>query len=913
MVYPRAGSLRAAAGRFARACVAFCVSASPVFAREALPPVARRFVFDGGFSATPGIQFQFGRSAPTTGAAGEPLAPGQPRFGRARAIATGPGLVESVRATSWMTRMLASGLDHDGQTPLLVLREYVEEVVDVFPVGGEALLQAELTGAGRNRTRLTGAWSSRADILQGQISGKTFNPEAGVVCHGLIVLLCVVSQETSPGVWQAVSTAYVTSADRGVTWSLHSEDAAVQPGAGRVRSWSMQNWWPLDRAGAPIEAWFTSADYRYRGPGAADANGGRTLLFRATRPAPGGAWTLEPAVPVITSSNGLGEHAHASAIVPFGANGLRVLTAFGDGFNFSRITSATRADSQYWSEGWAVDHAYHGSLATSGFQFVGCAPGPEPGDVLLGADEGSQQIFLVHPDGDAQSRAHLKRLHGEGFQNGPGSRVFLIRTPTPEEGGPYVANLSAGLESFAGVSERTLYSANGIDWAETFAPGGAHEPVIHDGHIYLDSLTAAAGVRRIPVPQMLHRSPLLIGRGAANRLAASLPPPAPDDSHNQFRLLSAQERASLQPQPPTSGPVYEVRATPGGGWLVARWRPTGGQAVMPSGKLTLRGWVMPLGAESVDLVWRMGDGSTWTSERSMHAVIAHDAWSPFVLRDGVVPPGGAPYAPELLLTKPLGVEYGAFVALDALSDGLALPGFPLPAESTSTSEQAIVGGLLASPTWTLALAGEVPDDAWDASTPTPTRWTLACVRSDAINFIEISADTAQRTLLVRPTSAGVPGPLIEIPNAFFMRGSQVRVCIAGTPGSLAVTATVGMRPLASASVSVGLAAPPREVRFASTDQTSVASFAWHGGMIDPLGAYDQPQREALLRDLAFLEPISIVPGDANRDGRVDFLDLNQVLAEFGRAGLGLAGDVNGDGGVDFLDLNLVLSAFGAMP
>ncbi len=53
-----------------------------------------------------------------------------------------------------------------------------------------------------------------------------------------------------------------------------------------------------------------------------------------------------------------------------------------------------------------------------------------------------------------------------------------------------------------------------------------------------------------------------------------------------------------------------------------------------------------------------------------------------------------------------------------------------------------------------------------------------------------------------------------------------------------------------------------------------------------------------------------IDGDANRDGFIDFLDLNIVLSFFGQTGAGLGGDVNGDGRVDFLDLNIVLSHFG---
>lgn len=54
------------------------------------------------------------------------------------------------------------------------------------------------------------------------------------------------------------------------------------------------------------------------------------------------------------------------------------------------------------------------------------------------------------------------------------------------------------------------------------------------------------------------------------------------------------------------------------------------------------------------------------------------------------------------------------------------------------------------------------------------------------------------------------------------------------------------------------------------------------------------------------------PGDGNFDGSVNFADLNNVLSQFGQAGLFLSGDVNGDGVVNFADLNLVLSNFGVV-
>ena len=57
---------------------------------------------------------------------------------------------------------------------------------------------------------------------------------------------------------------------------------------------------------------------------------------------------------------------------------------------------------------------------------------------------------------------------------------------------------------------------------------------------------------------------------------------------------------------------------------------------------------------------------------------------------------------------------------------------------------------------------------------------------------------------------------------------------------------------------------------------------------------------------------TVLPGDANLDGKVDVNDLTIVLTNFGKTG-GTSwgtGDFNGDGKVDVNDLTIVLSHFG---
>lgn len=77
---------------------------------------------------------------------------------------------------------------------------------------------------------------------------------------------------------------------------------------------------------------------------------------------------------------------------------------------------------------------------------------------------------------------------------------------------------------------------------------------------------------------------------------------------------------------------------------------------------------------------------------------------------------------------------------------------------------------------------------------------------------------------------------------------------------------------------------------------------------------EYPEDELTIEAIDWIDdhfPIAppICPGDVDRDGDIDFADLNVVLAQFNTAGVQLAGDIDRDGFVGFADLNIVISAF----
>lgn len=117
------------------------------------------------------------------------------------------------------------------------------------------------------------------------------------------------------------------------------------------------------------------------------------------------------------------------------------------------------------------------------------------------------------------------------------------------------------------------------------------------------------------------------------------------------------------------------------------------------------------------------------------------------------------------------------------------------------------------------------------------------------------------------------------------------------------------------SFTVGTVAEP--FTFTISDLEGLARSLYLGGMTFAEAAYIATPGLSWMQTPVG-DPLAVVrvgaglcDGDTNGDGRVDFLDLNAVLSDFGVNGACLNGDVNRDLRVDFTDLNIVLSRFGS--
>ncbi len=870
-------------------------------------PTRRWFYFDQGPHLSPGLEFSFSRPVSTHGRDGYPVPPGTPRTAPSSTLAGAPH-VEIVREGGG-TLLLGSGLDHDGTTPLLVLMDANREWVDVFTVAGPDLVFAEATGIGRVRTSIS-SWPW--DLLHGSIPNRAYQPRSAAIAHGLIVVLCVVWEDSAPPTqdWRPVSTAFVTSQDQGRTWHLSFEDVPTQPGHPRGNLWAMQNWWPSGASGPVLESFFTATDYRAN-PG---STGGRCYLFRASRPAVGAPWLVEPTAVVYATAGRDWEHFHTSALLPFGVGGLRVLVAVGDNRPQSRIVSLTRADRNYGDPlGWQIDQEYHGSRGSGvadpgreGNQFVGCAPSAS-GSLLLGGDNASEQLLRLIPDSAEPGRAHHEFVGGLGRSDGnPLAKMMLIRTPTPERAGPYCGVFAGyrGGESANGL--RILYSPDGSRWTQAYMPPWDATGFVHGDHIYLDSHVPSSDFRRIRIPPVLTRRPMEIGSGGLQRgtrgdaflgeMAGNIAP-----LHRSPEGDWLLDGRPLVPQPPSSGQVYRVTGSRfASDRTIGRLYPCGGATdvgdLVDSPGMQFRVWLRGNDAtQTAHPCLRIDDGLGPAEFFRGAALQSTESWIPIVASGNVEFENG--YAPFVEITSSCLTtpdDLDVLLALDAVIEGAGFPGYPPPPDESPAAsgvwfpdEIARITGPTCSAAWTITLAAQIPEDGWDSSVRTSTEWPIATLFGDDRNYVEIVADTADpgaSSLFARIVREGEVVQTLRSDPVFFQRGSPMLVSVSdpGDGTGVHVVASVAAGPVGSWVADSGAAGgspavPPAEIRFGSHHGTSgdgrevrVPPMYWWGGEVLESEALSEVQQTESLECLTFLDPAS--PGTPDGDGVCTALD-----------------------------------------
>lgn len=472
------------------------------------------FSFNGGLSATGTIQPLFSRSVPTVDPDGLAVGADVARFGRPAAIAGVDEATVFDPALAWRTAWaLDSGLDHDGQTELMVVNQLDNARVIVYddpsnPASKRVTqLALPLCSAASGSLGFLNAFMMGTDPNSGRPRG--YSPVTACVCHGFIALWCSAILQTAAGDWDIAGSGVVYSTDRGQTWDVLFDDldAPVQMFMHRGALWSLQKYFtPYSEPGSGgplLEAWMAASDYRLPVPdtsGPGNANGGRFFAWRMARSAPDQPWQVGDEFGVaarfdMTDLCAPGEqisrHAHAAGIVRWGQNGVRLVGSLGDSRRCARFMTATLSDRSgpYTRPGdWTARDNYHGHAArpappyhpdygAGSPQPVGVLQGrwwsdglpPDGRTLVWGADNGSELLFQMRcPDAGPPSIVQVagtSQTQSSERGGGPLNSCWQIRTLAPERETPIVAIATESSDIGGNAAARRLL------FAASSAPG----------------------------------------------------------------------------------------------------------------------------------------------------------------------------------------------------------------------------------------------------------------------------------------------------------------------------------------------------------------------------------------------------------------------------------------------------------
>jgi hypothetical protein len=205
------------------------------------------------------------------------------------------------------------------------------------------------------------------------------------------------------------------------------------------------------------------------------------------------------------------------------------------------------------------------------------------------------------------------------------------------------------------------------------------------------------------------------------------------------------------------------------------------------------------------------------------------------------------------------------VAFDYVSSGMNAvehPGVALPRGPVVTShEAATVSGMSCGSRWTMLLAGEVPDDAWDLTdTRRPMDKVLCTLRDEAGGWLRVRTDMAGSRLGFTLSFQGRLALLLApAPQVFcFQRGSPVFIGIKRRGQEYTYFASVGGTLVARAQVASSQDLRPTRLCFGDEFAARPEPMLWYGGMIDQAAAWSDADIEASMRSLSFLNPRKLI-------------------------------------------------------
>ncbi len=918
-------------------------------------------IFDNGVTGT--LPFQFSRNNPSVDPQGIVVGPGVPRYGDETLLSEINTWSEAY-ADVGLSKILGSGWDHDGVTPLAILWDQ------------SALRMQFLRGDDFTLVNSLNLNTGSGDLLKGTVAGYRYIPQHAVIHEGLAVVMCQ-RERRSGSTWivEGVSFAYTQDFGQSFTrveqvgggFDVPAIAGGVTDGMQRARSWSFANAFPEQSAGDRLGAWFPWADYLQQ---AGSPKGGQIGLFRARRPEIGEQWVVE-ANKLVYETWRLGDsggyHAHTAGMFVDG-----MVSFWGDVSYRNQLVRHVAEDLEnYSTTTWTHQEAFQGGWSPTnakvyllGNQAVAAAPAQEFGKFLVAGDEQAESIMKVERPIELGGKAVISTLRGS--------------FPGASSGSGYAGRLSIWLQYIRGVgyiskeyssqvqnADALHFSVNGEDWGSLLNLGNS-EPyiygkkiiVLHEGKLQALELPRAS--------ETSAQAPLLLNPGGLNLATVNWTQTVAPAVGNALRrvlyvegqYVYADNGQPLDVQPTGAPPVvngmpmWEVTSD-GTSRALGVWDVTG-TASLGTQLHWLSAWHYSLDGNGISPQARIGNVIGSEKESVWYA---NNNWVP--TQDYIIPSPSSTTPGEQLVRLFTGNDPAPrrwLMALEGLTQSTA-PTYPLAPDSSGVNE---IGQIFLSPTttssWSTALTFGLSElssfSSYFDAVGNGTVHTIASIFKSIQEHIDITftkTSAVAGVLSLDVHGGGVLLDRISFKSIYWDREDQIRLVISNSPEELGMTMLVTRNGYGMDSKSIlssGTEFVPTSILLSNAARTAVTPLEWYAIQFNPIQALTSEERESFIGSASMFKAHDIPPsptadfdgdadidgrdfliwqrgygsvaetttenGDANVDGRVDGLDLLAWQRGYGLGGpVGPpTGDFNEDGAINKLDLIAWQEGFG---
>ena len=728
---------------------------------------------------------------------------------------------ESVGTVGEAMQYLGSGYDHDGVTLLTVL--YARASGDIRIYRGNDFNTPVLT-----RSILRTVGTASRDLLENtsiEDANYAYVPKAGVVCHGLISILCVKHHVTNAQESVAIISMQATSSTA-TDWFSSGQiqvagnladlgGGATYHGLSRSEEWSMSNYFPDRDSQEMLGAWFPFVDYVHN-PG---SPGGQVGVMYASRTSVGSQWTTGSVKlvydSVVTEGALTESHYHSASCHQHDDSRLVVVWAEGDGAN-NVVRAIVLTDgggdirANYSTATIVLTDSLSGSRGGANplraNQWVSACPAETYGDIFVttDGDYGAIQRFSMPNPDSMPTKLMITHVYGKEESDrssgtSTGQNSLWIHCPAPERKRDYVARTFPDASNSSTTYEesgRIVFSQDGKSWGIAgkypLSIGSRSVPFVCGGKIVMTNFSADTIMYGCDTPTSRTVDVLSIRSGYIQELRSLA---SADDEYwmtdqgtgnttvkvtrNANGTLTHPITSEEIPAPPCNTPVHYVNCSTTN--RVAFQARLGNDGSLPdSGESLCQSWIYPLqdgmiyratyanGASSVNLA----------SETTDHEIGSNGGWIPISTMGTPANQVGASYTKhrvETTATTPIPTKY--LVAFQEVSNSGRMAGVPVDilrrgdlTVITADDEQCEITGFSLSSNWSIHLSLRIPEECWDTNVSSKLSTgiePLASIRVDANNHIYFYVDLKNDKFKAEITVGGTLVDTLEVTSEFY--------------------------------------------------------------------------------------------------------------------------------------------------